>query len=551
MDMNVILPSERIAAMTLAGHWHDRTVIDYLDAAAAAHPDKVALTDWNSMSEQASTFSFRQLKKLSERIGAGLYALGMRKGDVISYQLPNWWQFVALHLGAARIGCVTNPLMPIFRHRELVHMLGLAESKVLVVPQRFRGFDYPAMVAGISDGLPALEHVLVIGGEAEVSFEAFMARRWEDELDAQRLFAAQRQGSNEVTQILYTSGTTGESKGVMHTANTMFGNLVEFARRLQMSERDSVFMASPLAHQTGFLYGILLPIMLQATIVLHDVWSAEAAALRIEEERCTFTMASTPFLADLADLTTLARHDLSSLRIFLCGGAPIPEALARRAAERLRCAIMSAWGMTENGAVTTTQPGDPDDKVFGTDGCALPGSELRVIDAAGTRCPPGIEGELQVRGASIFVGYLKRPHLYGVDAEGWFDTGDRARMDSEGYIRITGRSKDVILRGGENIPVVEVESLLYRHPAISEVAVVAMPDPRLGERACAFVTLKPGAPRLALGDIASFLSEQRMAKQYFPERLEILEDMPRTPSGKIQKFKLREAAKLLRPDGSA
>jgi len=199
--------------------------------------------------------------------------------------------------------------------------------------------------------------------------------------------------------------------------------------------------------------------------------------------------------------------------------------------------------MTENGAVTTTMPGDPDAKVFGTDGCALPGLEVRVVGVDGNTCPRDIEGELQVRGASCFVGYLKRPKLYGVDSNGWFDTGDRARMDAEGYIRITGRSKDIIIRGGENIPVIEVEGMLYRHPSIQDAAVVAMPDPRLGERACAFVTLRPGAAPVSLADVTAYLAEHRMSKQYYPERLEIVQAMPRTPSGKIQKFKLREIAK--------
>ncbi len=543
MDLNVILPPERIDAMTRAGYWHDRTVVDYLDAAAAQLPDKVALTDWNSTTARTSTLSYRQLKRLSERLGAGLAALGVGKGDVVSFQLPNWWQFVALHLASVRIGAITNPLMPIFRERELLHMLGLAETKVLVVPRRFRDFDYADMVSGIRNKLPALEHVLVIGGEGESSFEAFVARRWEEASDTKALFASRRQGPDEVTKVLYTSGTTGEAKGVMHTANTLFGNLVECAKRLGLGEKDIVLMASPLAHQTGFLYGMLMSIMLKSKLVLQDVWAPDEAARHIQDEGCTFTMAATPFLADLADLATLDKIDISSLQVFVCGGAPIPEALMQRAARRLGCSIMSAWGMTENGAVTITMPGDPDAKVFGTDGCALPGLEVRVVGADGNTCPRDIEGDLQVRGASSFVGYLKRPKLYGVDSDGWFDTGDRARMDAEGYIRITGRSKDIIIRGGENIPVIEVEGMLYRHPSIQDAAVVAMPDPRLGERACAFVTLQPGATPVSLADVTAYLAEHRMSKQYYPERLEIVQSMPRTPSGKIQKFKLREIAK--------
>jgi len=209
---------------------------------------------------------------------------------------------------------------------------------------------------------------------------------------------------------------------------------------------------------------------------------------------------------------------------------------------------VSAWGMTENGAATTTLPDDSDVKVFGTDGCALPSMALQVVDANGKACPPGVEGDLKVRGASNFVGYLKRPEFYGVNADGWFDTGDRAHLDAEGYVRITGRSKDIIIRNGENIPVVEVEGLLYGHPSIQEVALIAMPDPRMGERACAFVALKPDAKSLKLADVVAFLGKYKMAKQYYPERLEIMSALPRTLSGKIQKFKLREIAKKFSVD---
>ena len=541
MDLGVILPAERIAAMTAAGHWHDFTVIDCLDAAAAELPDKVALTDRNSTTGGATTLSFRELKLLSERLGAGLAALGVDKGDVVSYQLPNWWQFVALYLASVRIGAIANPLMPIFRERELLHMLGLAEAKVLVIPQSFRKFDYSSMVAGIRDKLPALKHVLAIGGE-DHSFEKFAARRWEDEIDSKRLFDARRQGPNDVTKILFTSGTTGESKGVMHTANTLFANLVEFTKRLEMGADDVVLMASPLAHQIGFIYGMLQSIMIKSKLVLMDIWNGEDAARLIQDEGVTFTMGATPFLADLTDLPALDNYDISSLRMFVCGGAPISEALAKRATKRLDRPVVSAWGITECGAVTTTKLSDAGDKVFESDGCAFPGAEIRVFDANGVTCL-GSEGELKVRGASNFVGYLKRPSLFNVDANGWLDTGDLARIDPEGYIRITGRSKDIIVRNGENIPVIEIESLLYHHPCIQDVAVVAMPDPRVGERACAFITLKTKAQQLTLADITAFLAEHRIAKQYYPERIEIVDALPRTPSGKIQKFKLRELAK--------
>jgi cyclohexanecarboxylate-CoA ligase len=212
----------------------------------------------------------------------------------------------------------------------------------------------------------------------------------------------------------------------------------------------------------------------------------------------------------------------------------------------LKTKIVSAWGMTENGAVTTIELEDDDERAFGTDGKPLVGVELKVVDVDGANLPPGESGRLLLRACSNFGGYLKRPHLNATDADGWFDTGDLARIDAHGYVRITGRSKDVIIRGGENIPVVEIESLLYRHPAVQLAAIVAYPDERLGERACAVVVPRPGQ-HIDLSSIVDFLTAQKVALQYIPEKLIVREDMPSTPSGKIQKFKLRE---LLRMDAA-
>ncbi len=519
--------------MTGAVFWRDRLITDYLDRHIRETPERIAVVDGNSMTGGRTVLSYAELGRRVDRLAAGLAALGVRRGDVVSYQLPNWWQFTALHLAAMRIGAVSNPLMPIFRERELLFMLALAEAKVFVVPRQFRGVDYAGMAEGRQPRLPALERVLVIGGEGEGAFERLL----EEPGDA----SGPPPAADDVIEILFTSGTTGEPKGVMHTSNTLLSALTPYAERLALGGSDVVLMASPMAHQTGFMYGLMLPIVLGAKAVLQDVWSPSRAAGLIASERVTFTMAATPFLADLTAEAERRPDDFASLRIFLSAGAPIPRILVRRAAENLGAAIISAWGMTENGAVTTTRPEDPPEKVFETDGCALPGMEIRTVDEHRRVLPSGAEGRLEVRACSNFVGYLKRPEWYAVDAEGWFDTGDLARIDAEGYVRLTGRTKDIIIRGGENISVVEVESLIYQHPAIIEAAVVAMPDVRLGERACAFVVTRENRP-LTLAELGDFLLSLKIAKQYLPERLEILPSLPKTPSGKIQKFRLREIA---------
>jgi cyclohexanecarboxylate-CoA ligase len=521
----------RASAMRAEGHWREETLLDHLARAVAAMPGKTALVARRSDTGEETRLTYAELDSRAARVAGGLAARGIGRGDVVSFQLPNWWEFTVLHLACLKLGAVSNPLMVIFRERELRFMLGLAESKVLVVPRRFRGFDHGAMAEALRGELPKLAHVLVAG---EASFAAL--------LDAPPLPPGPGAAPDDVIQLLYTSGTTGEPKGVMHSSNTLLSNLRPFAERLGLGAADVIHMPSPLAHQLGFMYGIVMPVMLGATAVLQDVFTAEEMARQLRAESATFTMGATPFLNDLTEHVAASGEGTPSLKVFVSAGAPIPRALVAKARATLGAAIVSAWGMSENGAVTTTRLGDEAARATETDGLPLPGMELRVLDAAGQPAPPGGEGALQVRGCSNFLGYLKRPELDPKDPEGWFDTGDLARMDAEGYIRIAGRAKDIIIRGGENIPVVEVEGLLFRHPAVAEVAVVGYPDARLGERACAFVRLREGAS-LTLPELVAYLEAQRMARQYMPERLEIVDALPRTPSGKIQKFRLREMAR--------
>jgi len=526
-------------------HWPQRMLTDYLDDAVNRHPDKAAIVDYNSMSRKATTLTYRQLQRIVSRVAVGLSAMGAKKGTIVACQLPNWWQFVALYLACTRLGAIINPLMPIFRQRELRYMLGFAEVEVMVVPQFFRGCDYPAMIAEIRTDLPHLTHLLVIGGDGEDSFERrLLDRRWEEEVDLATLCARHAPSPDDVTQLLYTSGTTGEPKGVLHTSNTLLSILVKYEERLGLGGDDVIFMASPMGHQAGFMYGLMMGPMLGAKLVLQDIWNANQAALLIQDEAVTYTMGSTPFLADLTDSPAVEWADMSSLRTFVSSGAPIPSTLVQRATQRLGARIISAWGMSENGSVTTTVPGDPDDRIFDTDGVALPGIEVRVVDGDGKVVKKGVVGHLQCRGISMFIGYFRRPELSRPTSDGWFDTGDLARMNADGYIRITGRAKDIIIRGGENIPVVEVENLLYRHPAIRQVAIVGVPDPRLGERSCAYVVLREGT-HFDFPEMIAYLEKQQLARQYFPEYLQILSQMPMTVSGKIQKFQLRKAAKRL------
>ena len=534
----VFLDARRMEIERSRGVWTDRVITEYFDRWVADRPDETAIIGYRDEEATTTRHTWRELDRSVGAISRGLTACGVAKGDVVSFQLPNWWQFVAVHLACVRIGAVSNPLMPIFRHRELSFMVAHAESKVLIAPTQFRGFNHGALAFALKEELPSLKYVFLVGGKGEHSFEDRLLAGLQDGTAG----GGAGLGPNDIVQLLYTSGTTGEPKGTMHTSNTLIGTTLTFMERMQLGRDDVVFMPSPLAHQIGFEYGMLVSVLAGAPLVLMDVWNADRAVALMEEHRTTFTFAATPFLADLSSYPGIETRALDAFRLFVASGAPIPPVLVRAAQERLKAAIVAGWGMTECGILTTTNLSGH--KVHESDGYPLPGEEARIVNDEGAEALREQEGTLKVRGSGLFVGYLKRPQLYDVDAEGWFDTGDIARMDLEGYIRICGRKKDIIIRGGENIPVVQIESSLYKMPQVTEVAMVAMPDARLGERACAFMVLRPGA-RVTMKDVRTFLADDGVAKQFWPERLEILDQMPRTPTGKIQKFVLREMAKNL------
>ena len=527
-------------SMRARGFWTDRTIDEYLAEAVAKTPDKPAVVGYRADKDEPKRLSYRELGDLVARAAGALRGMGVGRGDVVAIQLPNWWEFVVTSLACGRLGAIVNPLMPIFRERELSYMLGFAEAKVLVVPKLFRGFDHEVMARSLKAELPKLEHVIVADGQGEDGFECRL-------LSGTRRVEAPAKASDSALQpddiavLMFTSGTTGSPKGVMHTSNTLIACTNALSGRFHLTDDDVMLACSPVGHMTGYAAVMMLAIRLGATDVLQDVWQAKKGVSIMVAEGVTYTAASTPFLTDICDEVSGGAPRPQRLRSFLCGGAPIPPVLIERAASELDLQVCSLWGMTESLSSTLTEPERAAEKSSSTDGRALDGVDVRVVDVDGKPLPVGQTGRLMVRGAQVFIGYYKRPEIPTFDAEGWFDTGDLAYLDSEGYIRINGRTKDVLIRGGENVPVVEIENLLLKHKAIAIASIVGYPDARLGERACAFVVLRPGA-KLSLADVQAWMEESKVAKQYWPERLVIVDDIPRTPSGKIQKFKLREMA---------
>lgn len=546
MAFETNLTGERIAEHVAQGHWTGEVITDHLDASTARVPDKVAAVD------EHRTVTYRELADLVQRCAAGLLELGVNPGDVVSFQLPNRVEWLVAHFACTRIGAVSNPLIPIFRDREVRAGLRLAGSRVLIVPEEFRGFDHVGMVERIRPDLPDLEHLLVVGGSTgpgRTSFEEFLATPWEQQHPAEEV-ARLRPAPDEVTLLIFTSGTTGEPKGVMHTHNSLGAANRAMAQRVEVDSGSVLHMASTFAHLTGLLYGARLPVQFGATGIYQEVWNPQRFVELIERHGITHTSAATPFLPDLLSADNLAEHDVSALRRFSCMGAPVPRPMLRQAREQLPAVdVLSGWGQSENALVTIGLPGDPEDKTVTRDGCPLTGMRIRVVDSLGEQLPPGAEGRLQVRGPFLFVGYALRPEMTAASFDGdWFDTGDLATIDEDGYLSLSGRTKDVIIRGGENIPVAYLEDVLHEHPAMQAAAVIGVPDPRLQERACAVVVLEPGHPALDFADLQGFLAEKGVAKPYWPERLEIVDALPRTASGKIQKFRIREQMSDGQPD---
>ncbi|GAB3473983.1 AMP-binding protein [Amycolatopsis cihanbeyliensis] len=508
-----------------AGWWRDETILDDLRRAAAETPDKPALVCYQN--DTLVVVSYVELMARVDRLAANLVRLGVRPGEVVTLQLPNSWQLVALCLACARIGAIAGPAVPILRRREIEHMTRLTESRVYVAAAEYRGFSYADMSAEVAAVVPTLEHrVLLGGGAGALDFDRDLLEHEPPPVDLDALEAK----PDDAAQVMFTSGTTGEPKGVVHSHNTLYAMNKAQADVLRLGPDEVTAMGSPTSHQAGYTWNFVMPLLLGATAVQVEYWDPEVMLRILEEQRVTFFMGAPTFLSDLIAAQRANPRDLGALRTFATGSAPIAPAFVEQARDVLGCRLYALWGMTENGCVTITRPEDPPLRAAESDGTVVPGMEIRIVGA----------GNLQVRGAAQCLGYFRRERVYAnsVTEDGWFDTGDLARDDGYGGIRITGRVKDLIIRGAENIPAVEVEAALVRHAAIRDVAVVGYPDQRLGERACA-VLVTTGEP-LSLDDLRTHLDGLGMVKQYWPERVEIVPELPRTPSGKIRKTVLRD-----------
>ena len=533
MKVTLTFNEQRRAAYRQQGLWGDASLADYWQQTARAMPDKIAVVD-----NHGASYTYSALDHAASCLANWMLAKGIESGDRIAFQLPGWCEFTVIYLACLKIGAVSVPLLPSWREAELVWVLNKCQAKMFFAPTLFKQTRPVDLILPLQNQLPQLQQIVGVDKLAPATSSLSLSQIIADNTP---LTTAITTHGDELAVVLFTSGTEGLPKGVMLTHNNILASERAYCARLNLTWQDVFMMPAPLGHATGFLHGVTAPFLIGARSVLLDIFTPDACLALLEQQRCTCMLGATPFVYDLLNLLEKQPADLSALRFFLCGGTTIPKKVARECQQH-GIKLLSVYGSTESSPHAVVNLDDPLSRFMHTDGYAAAGVEIKVVDDARKTLPPGYEGEEASRGPNVFMGYFDEPELTAraLDEEGWYYSGDLCRMDEAGYIKITGRKKDIIVRGGENISSREVEDILLQHPKIHDACVVAMPDERLGERSCAYVVLKAPHHSLSLEEVVAFFSRKRVAKYKYPEHIVVIEKLPRTASGKIQKFLLRK-----------
>ncbi|HAL9378438.1 TPA: medium-chain fatty-acid--CoA ligase [Escherichia coli] len=533
MKVTLTFNEQRRAAYRQQGLWGDASLADYWQQTARAMPDKIAVID-----NHGASYTYSALDHAASCLANWMLAKGIESGDRIAFQLPGWCEFTVIYLACLKIGAVSVPLLPSWREAELVWVLNKCQAKMFFAPTLFKQTRPVDLILPLQNQLPQLQQIVGVDKLAPATSSLSLSQIIADNTS---LTTAITTHGDELAAVLFTSGTEGLPKGVMLTHNNILASERAYCARLNLTWQDVFMMPAPLGHATGFLHGVTAPFLIGARSVLLDIFTPDACLALLEQQRCTCMLGATPFVYDLLNVLEKQPADLSALRFFLCGGTTIPKKVARECQQR-GIKLLSVYGSTESSPHAVVNLDDPLSRFMHTDGYAAAGVEIKVVDDARKTLPPGCEGEEASRGPNVFMGYFDEPELTAraLDEEGWYYSGDLCRMDEAGYIKITGRKKDIIVRGGENISSREVEDILLQHPKIHDACVVAMSDERLGERSCAYVVLKAPHHSLSLEEVVAFFSRKRVAKYKYPEHIVVIEKLPRTTSGKIQKFLLRK-----------
>lgn len=529
---------DRIRAFYASGVWFEDSFYGQACAQADRQPDKVAFFD------STSSLTYGQLREHILRLAVGFKRLGVQSGDRVLAQVPNITEFPVIAGAANRIGAIIVPVMPMYRAHDVEHVLENSGASVALFAQEFGGFSYLEMFTQLQKNAPGLRQLVALRSEgspigAAVTYESLLVG---GDLEALENEAGPDSSPDDPFEIVYTSGTTSRPKGCFHTLNTVRSSAVQIARSLDYTAEDVQFGPSPITHSTGLVTSVLIPLYLGASSHFMEKWEPSGGVSRVREHRLTAAVTATPFLQMLMKAFDPEKDDASSLRIWVCAGAPIPGSVVAAATAMFpNCKILSLYGRSENLLTTLCSVGDAPERSSTSDGRAADPSVVQVVGAEGAELPLGEVGDVAYKGPSHMLGYWNNREATEelFTPEGFSRSGDLGYMDKDGFVRITGRSKDIIIRGGMNISARELEDELLQNPQVANVAVVAMPDERLGEKCCAFVVPADdgGAPDLAT--IVAFLKERGIANQKLPERLEIVEELPTTATGKIQKHILR------------
>lgn len=521
-----------------AGWWRDETFLDDLDRHARERPGKTAVAGHNLATGRTDKIDYAELSRMTDRMARGLVNLAVRPGECVGVLLPDNWEMLPLALACIKAGVRIVPIPPEFGRAEMEFALRLTDARLLITATELWG-GRPAEVAlTLSRDIGLPERIVVSGDDrppGTLSFaEQFLT---EDELSEGEL-AGRRLGPDDPFVILFTSGTTGTTKAPVHSQNTLYAEIRGYTEALGFDQTLVNTTAHSNMYRAGLVTRLLTALVLGGTAVCLDTWDPAASLELIARHGVTTFYGSPHFVRELLAAARARPARATDLASIVSGSAPVPPQLLDEVRAALGVRMFSLWGMTENGAVTCTQPADPEDWPTRSDGRPTGGMEIRIDPVAGL--DKG-EGALWVRGPAQCLGYYKQDDIYAaeLDADGWFNTGDLVRDDGRGGIRMIGRTKDIIIYQSGNVPVAEIEAVLGKHPKVADVALIGIPDPATDERICAVVTAPAGSPP-TLAELRDFLRDAGIGKWYWPEQLEVLDDMPRTPMGKIRKADLRK-----------
>jgi acyl-CoA synthetase (AMP-forming)/AMP-acid ligase II len=519
------------------GHWDDRTLGQLLADSLLEDPTR-RFRIWSPTDAYVGTVG--DVYEDSLRVAGGLRALGLGPGDVVAFQLPNWVEAAITFYACAMLGVTLVPIVHFYGPKELGFILRQSRARALVIVTRIGQRDYLSDLATVRDGLSDLEHVVVVSSAAgRANGAASGDLRFEDLRAGAPIDGPAAVDPDGPALIAYTSGTTADPKGVVHTHRTLGCEVRQLSGHQANRDRPSL-VGAPVGHAIGMLGGLLCPVVGGKPIYMIDGWDPPTVLRAMVEEQISAGSGSTYFFTSLLDCPGFGPEHVDLMHYIGLGGSPIPDAVAERA-DDLGISLVRSYGCTEHPSVTGSEHEAPREKRIHTDGRPLEGVEIRTVDEDGHDVGVGCPGEILSRGPDRFAGYTD-PELStaSVDAEGWFRTGDVGIIDADGYLTITDRVKDIIIRGGENVSAAEVEQLLAHMKGVAEVAVVAAPDERLGEHGCAFFRMQAGEEPPDLEAVREHLGAAGLARQKWPEELRVVDDLPRTASGKVQKFVLRE-----------